>query len=59
MKIKRRLQKDDLGRANKMLEKYLEENSDICKVIDAVYAMARTIVERLGMKITGKRKKQE
>ena len=42
-----------------MLGKYLEENSDICKVIHAAYAMARTIAERLGMNITGKGKKQE
>ena len=56
MKIKRRIPKDDLERANKILEKYLEGNGDMCKLIDAVYVMARTIEERLGMKRRGKKK---
>lgn len=46
MKIKRPIEKDDLERGNKILEKYLEGKSDMCKVIDAVYAMARTILLR-------------
>ena len=57
MKIKRRIRKDDLERANKILENYLEGNGDMCKVIDALYAMARTIEERLGTKRGGKKKK--
>ena len=36
--------------ANKIQKKNLERNSDMYKVIDSVYAMARTIEERLGMK---------
>lgn len=59
MKIKRRIQKVDLDRANKILEKDLERNSDMCKVIDAVYAMARTIEGRIGMRREEKKKKQE
>ena len=59
MKIKRRIPKDDLERANKILEKYLEGNSDMCKLIDVVYVMARTIEERLGMKRKGKKKKKQ
>ena len=59
MKIKRWIQKVDLERANIILEKDLEGNSDICKVIDAVYAMARTIEERLGMRREEKKKKKE
>ena len=39
-----------LERANKIQKKDLERNSDMYKVIDSVYAMARTIEERLGMK---------
>lgn len=39
-----------LERANKIQKKNLERNSDMYKVIDSVYAMARTIEERLGMK---------
>ena len=45
MKINRRIQKDDLERGNKILEKYLEGNSDMCRVTDAVYAMARKLKE--------------
>ena len=40
------IEKDDLEGGNKILEKYLEGKSDMCKVIDAVYAMARTILLR-------------
>ena len=58
MKIKRRMQKIDLERANKIQKKCLEGNSDTCMVIDAVYAMARTIEERLGMRREEKKKKQ-
>ena len=39
-----------LERANKIQNKDLERNSDMYKLIDSVYAMARTIEERLGMK---------
>ena len=59
MKIKRRIQKVDLERANKILQKCLEGNSDTCKVIDAVYAMARKIEERLGMKRRNKNDNNE
>lgn len=50
LKIKVKVKKEELERANNIIDKYLEGNNDICKVIDAVYAMARTIEQRLGMK---------
>ena len=56
MKIKRRVPKDDLERATKIPENYLEGNGDMCKVMDAIYAMARTIEERLLIKRRGKKK---
>lgn len=39
-----------LERANKIQKKDLERNNDMYKVIESVYAMARTIEERLRMK---------
>ena len=56
MKVKTGIKKEKMERANKILEKYLDGNSDMCKVIDAVYAMAITIEERLGLKRVNERK---
>ena len=41
-----------------MLEKKLENTEDTCKVVDAVYAMGRTIEERKGIKRGDKQKKK-
>ena len=50
MKLKIKITKVEFDNANKILENYLGETDDICKVIDAVYAMGRTIEERSGIK---------
>ena len=50
MKLKTKTTKVEFDNANKILENYLGETDDICKVIDAVYAMGRTIEERSGIK---------
>ena len=50
MKLKMKIKKVEFDNANKILENYLGETDDICKVIDAVYAMGRTIEERSGIK---------
>ena len=42
-----------------MLEKKLENTEDMCKVVDAVYAMGRTIEERKGIKRGDKRKNKK
>ena len=39
MKLKKGVSKVELDRANKILEKHLDNTDDICKVVDAVYAM--------------------
>ena len=45
-----------IDRANKILEKHLGNNNNICAVIDAVYAVGQTIEERKGVKRNEKRK---
>ena len=55
-KLKKGVSKVELDRANKILEKHLDNTDDICKVVDAVYAMGRTTEERKGLKRKDKRK---
>ena len=50
MKLKMKITKVEFDNANKILENYLGETDDICKFIDAVYAMGRTVEERSGIK---------
>jgi hypothetical protein len=38
-----------------VLEKHLSNTDNVCKIVDAVYAMGRTIEERMGIK-RGKKK---
>ena len=59
MKLKKGVSKVEQDRANKILEKHLDNTDDICKVVDAVYAMGRTIEERKGLKRKDKRKEQK
>ena len=59
MKLKKGVSKVELDRANKILEKHLYNTDDICKVVDAFYAMGRTIEERKGLKRKDKRKEQK
>ena len=39
----------EIYKANRILERHLNNTGDICKVIDAVYATGRTIEDRRGM----------
>ena len=39
----------EIYKANRILERHLNNTGDICKVIDAVYATGRTIEDRKGM----------
>ena len=48
-----------IDRANKILEKHLGNNNNICAVIDAVYAVSQTIEERKGVKRNEKRKENK
>ena len=50
MKLKKGVAKAEIDRANKILKKHLINTEDMCKVVDAVYAMGRTIEERKGIK---------
>ena len=50
MKLKKGIPKDEIDRANKISEKHLNNNGDICKVTDAAYAMRRTIEEIKGLR---------
>ena len=59
MKIKVKVKNEELERANNIIAKYVEGNADICKVIDAVYAMARTIEQKLGMKQDEKKRNKQ
>ena len=47
-----------LTEQTKISEKHLNNNDDICKLIDVVYAMGRTIEERKGLKRNKKRKEK-
>ena len=49
MKLKKRIAKAEVGRANKILEKQLGNTKNTCAVIEAVYAMGQTIEEREGL----------
>ena len=45
----------ELANANKVLEKHPSNTDNVCKIVDAVYAMGRTIEGRMGIK-RGKKK---
>ena len=55
IKIKVNISETELANANKVLEKHLGNTDNVCKIVDAVYAMGRTIEERMGIK-RGKKK---
>ena len=55
IKIKVNISETELANANKVLEKHLSNTDNVCKIVDAVYAMGRTIEERMGIK-RGKKK---
>ena len=52
----KQLREDEMRRANNILERYSEGNTDICKGIYKVYAIEKTTEDRLG--ITRKKKKK-
>ena len=59
MMFQKRVPKAEIDRANKILEKHLNNTDNICKVVDAFYAMGRTIEEeRKGLERNEKRKQK-
>ena len=59
IKLTKEVAKAEIGRAKKILEKHLGNTSNVCTVIDAVYAMVQTVEERKGLKRNEKRKEQK
>ena len=59
IKLTKEVAKPEIGRAKKILEKHLGNTSNVCTVIDAVYAMVQTVEERKGLKRNEKRKKRK
>ena len=57
-KLKKGISNTEIERANKILEKKLESTDDMCIIVDAVYAMGRTIAERKGIKPKDKSKRR-
>ena len=58
VKLNKGVSKNEVDIANKVLERHLNNNDDICKAVDAVYAMAKTIEERSGVERTRRRKQR-
>ena len=58
IKLKERIKRKELENVNKVLEKHLNNTDDICKIVDEVYSMGRTIEELLGLKRGEKKKKR-
>ena len=50
MELKKGVAKAEIERANKILEKHLDNTNNIFTVIDAVYTMGQTTEERKGLK---------
>ena len=49
-KLKVNIKSTEIKNANRILQQHLSDTNDICKVVDAVYAIGRTIEERLAVK---------
>ena len=49
-KLKKGVQNSEIKMANVILEEYLVQTNDICKITDAVYALGRNTEERMGVK---------
>ena len=49
-KLKVNIKSTEIKNANRMLQQHVSDTNDICKVVDAVYAIGRTIEERLRVK---------
>lgn len=50
IKLKVNIGEGELAHANNVLENHLGNTDDRCKIVDVVYAMGRTIEERMGIK---------
>ena len=50
VKLKVSIRETESANANKVLKQHLSNTDDICKIVDAVHAMGRTIEERMGIK---------
>lgn len=59
MKSNANLRNQEMPRTNKVIEKQVKRNRNMCKVIDAVHTMTRTIKEILGMKRERENEKKE
>ena len=59
IKLTKEVAKAEIGRAKKILEKHLGNTSNVCTVIDAVYAMVQTVEERKGLKRNEKKKNRK
>ena len=57
MELRKGVAKPEIERANKILEKHLDNTNNIFTVIDAVYAMGQTIEDRRGLKGNKKEEK--
>ena len=57
IELKKGVAKAEIERANKILEKHLDNTNNIFTVLDAVYAMGQTIEERKGLKRNKKEEK--
>ena len=49
LKHKKGVPDPEIDKANRILERHLNNTRDMCKVVDAVYAMGRAIEDRKGM----------
>ena len=49
LKHKKGVPDPEIDKANRILEKHLNNTRDICKLVGAVYAMGRAIEDRSGM----------
>lgn len=59
MKSNANLRNQEMPRTNKVIEKQVKRNGNMCRVIDAVHAMTRTIKEIFGMKRERENEKKE
>ncbi len=55
LSLKVKIREAELANANKVFDDHLNNTCDMCKIVDAVYAMGRTMEERMGIDL-GKKK---
>jgi len=59
LKVKKTIKIKYFDIANKVIQNYLGGTNDFCKIIDAVYAMAKAIQQMIGLKFNEKKKKKK